>query len=242
MNDLSSSPQAGKAVKLSGTIANYRCVRASASFVYSLGDRDNMGVVAIAAVLAGMGGQAASVAGYSSDIDEPADYVEFNLNGKAIKGWAWHSPFKDGDFVHVAAEWRDSYYEAYGISRPADRTIALYPHCSRSKGRHIKNAIKWWAICSVIFCALMHAVAAYIGGMEFITDPSFRWTAGASTLVFVPMFISLSKQFMPFVRLSEKVFVVLGLPDAKNIDLVQSSKQQRIATDPAEFGTFYFRY
>jgi hypothetical protein len=242
MNNFVSKPQVGKAVKLTGRIANYRCVRASASFVYSVGDQDKMGVVAIAAALAGMSGQAASIAGYASDIDEPADYIEFDLDGEPIKGWVWRSPFKDGDVVDVAAEWQGDYFEAYGIARPADRTIALYPHCSRSKGRHIKNAIKWWAICSVAFFAIMLALAAYIGGTEFVVHPSLRWTSGGIALAFIPMFISLSRQFMPFVRLSEKVFVVLGLPNAKNMDLVQSSKEQRTAEDPAEFGTFYFRY
>lgn len=234
--------ETSKAVKLSGTMANYRCVRSSASFVYSVGDQEKIGVVAIAAALAGMGGQAATLASYASDMDEPADYVEFDLDGELIKGWVWRSPFKDGDVVDVAAEWQGNYYEAYGIARPADRTIALYPHCSRSKGRHIQNAIKWWAICSVAFCSFMLGVAAYIGGMKFVMHPSMRWGAGLSTLFFVPMFFNLSRQFMPFVSLSEKVFAVLDLPDARNIDLVQSSKEQRTAEDAAEFGTFYFRY
>jgi hypothetical protein len=242
MDNFLSHPHVGEAVRLSGTIANYRCVHASASFVYSEGDQDRMGAVAIAAALVGMGGQAASLAGYASDMEEPADYVQFDLDGESIKGWVWRSPFKDGDVVDVAAEWDGNCYEAYGIARPADRIIALYPHCSRSKGRHIKNAIKWWAICSVAFYTFMLAMAGYIGGTGIVTDPTFLGISGSSTLVFIPMFISLSRQFMPFVRLAEKVFVVLGLPNAKDMDLVQSSQQQRTAADPAEFGTSYFRY
>jgi hypothetical protein len=47
---------------------------------------------------------------------------------------------------------------------------------------------------------------------------------------------------MPYVRVAEKVFKALGWPDVGNVDLVKSSKAQRLKTDPGEFGTFYFRY
>ena len=52
----------------------------------------------------------------------------------------------------------------------------------------------------------------------------------------------ISLKLMPLVRLSEKVFTTLGLPNPPDIDLVKSSKAQRQPSDPAEFGTFYFRY
>jgi hypothetical protein len=47
---------------------------------------------------------------------------------------------------------------------------------------------------------------------------------------------------MPFVRLAERVFKALELPHPGNVDLVSTSKAQRTAEDPGEFGTFYFRY
>ena len=56
------------------------------------------------------------------------------------------------------------------------------------------------------------------------------------------MTISLARKWMPFVRLSEKVFRVLGFPDPGNVDLAKSSKAQRKPDDPSEYGTFYFRY
>jgi hypothetical protein len=235
-------PQAGDIVKLSGKMTSYRCSRAAASFVFSQSDQHKMGVVAIAAALAGMGGQAASTAGYASDLEELAEYVEFDLNGEPVKGWVWRSPFKEDDVVDVAAEWQGYYYEAYGIVRPADRMIALYPHCSRAKGRHIKNAVKWWAISNTLFFSAVGAWFVYLGGLELLLKPAILWTTSAVALALIPMFISLARQYMPFVRLSEKIFSILGLPDATNVDLVKSSKQQRTAEDPAEFGTFYFRY
>jgi hypothetical protein len=54
--------------------------------------------------------------------------------------------------------------------------------------------------------------------------------------------ISMTLKWMVFVRLAEKVFRTLGLPDPSNIDLVKSSKAQRKPEDPGAFGTLYFRY
>ena len=53
---------------------------------------------------------------------------------------------------------------------------------------------------------------------------------------------SMARKWMVFVRLAEKVFRTLDLPNPSNIDLVKSSKAQRKPDDPGEFGTFYFRY
>ena len=228
--------------KLQGKIKQYKCTRASASFVYSEGDQKKMGVVAIAAAFAGMGGQAASAAASASAVEEEADFIEFMVNGDSAQGWVWRSPFKEGDIVDVAAEWQDDHYEAYGIARPTDKIIALYPHCSRSRGRHIKNTIKWWVVWNTLFFGAYAVLLLYIGGLDLLFLPQNYLISGSLAAVFVLMFISLSRQFMPFVRLSEKIFVTLDLPGARDIDLVRSSKAQRTAADPGEFGTFYFKY
>ena len=139
------SPPKG-AIKLSGRIANYRCTRGHASFFFTEGDQNTMGVVAVAAAAAGLGGPAMGVAVNASSMEEAAHYVEFELDGQPVKGWVWRSPFQEGDEVEVAAEWQGDHYEVFGIARPADRIVALYPHCSRGQARHVKNAVKWWAI------------------------------------------------------------------------------------------------
>jgi hypothetical protein len=242
MTNFVNKERTGVLCKLNGEITQYKCTRASASFVYSKGDQEKLGVVAVAAALAGMGGQAVSATASASAVEEEADFVEFSLNGDRIKGWVWRSPFQEGDTVDVAAEWHGDHYEAYGITRPADKMIALYPHCSRSQGRHIKNTIKWWAIWNIVFFGAWVTMLLYIGGLDLLIRPQLYLIGGPVAAVFVLMFISLSRQYMPFVRLSERVFMTLGLPGAKDIDLVKSSKVQRTAEDAGEFGTFYFRY
>ncbi len=232
-------------VKLTGTIKNYRCTHASASFVFTDADRTKLGVIAIAAGMAGMSGQAVSTAANATSTEEDADYVEFDLDGEPVKGWVWRSPFKEGDEVEVAAEWQKDHYEVGGIARPLDRTIALYPHCSRGRARHIKTAIKWWFIGVTILnlVGLVVAVPTF-GVRDFLTTlhvivlPVFI----GFYVFFGVMTISLARKWMPFVRLAEKVFTILGMPSPSDVDLVRSSKVQRKPDDPGEYATFYFRY
>ncbi|HSC80424.1 MAG TPA: putative type VI secretion system effector [Chitinolyticbacter sp.] len=129
---------------LRGTISNLRTSRQSASFFFSDSDQSAMGVIAIAAAAAGLGSQAIAVASASTSVEEHADYLEFELDGDEVSGWVWRSPFSEGDEVEAVVERERGQNVAYAIARPSDRTIALYPHCSRGKSAHIKNAVKWW--------------------------------------------------------------------------------------------------
>ena len=232
-------------VKLAGRIENYKVTRAEASFMFTDTDRTKLGVVAIAAGIAGLSGPAISTAAYSASAEEAADYVEFDLNGKPIKGWVWRSPFKEGDAVEVAAEWRDDHYETAGIARPADRVIALCPHCSRGKARHIKNAAKWWLVGTTLFNAFTLFLALFTVKLEDYVSTvqhEVSYALAGFYIFFGLMTISLASKWMPFVRLTEKICRTLGIPNAGNVDLVKSSKAQRKPGDPGEYGTFYFRY
>lgn len=233
-------PNANGLVKLDGTVRNLKVTRASVSFVFTESDQTKMGVVAFAAAIAGLGGQAVAMASNASALEEEADYLEFELDGQAMKGWVWRNPFREGDEVHVAAERRaDGHWEVFGVQRPADKTVALYPHCSRGRARHYKNAAWWWFFGYGGFFAVVGPVGAYFSGME----PGDAMVTVAGVMAFLAvMTFSLSRKWMPFVRLAEKVFRALDFPNPRDVDLVKSSNKQRTERDPGEFGTFYFRY
>lgn len=221
--------------KVTGTIASYTCTRGQANFVYSGRDQNLLGTIARAAALA--------TASSASDMEEEADHVDFMLGDSNVKGWVWRSPFKNGDHVEVVAEWQDDHYVIYGIARPSDRMIALYPHCSRGRGSHIKNAIKWWVVLGLFTPSIvMGAFFRIVAGPEIFNETGLYVTLGIAATFFALMFASLAKKWMPFASLAETVFRTLGWKNAANVDLVASSKAQRNAKDPGEFGTFYFRY
>jgi len=162
-----------------------------------------------------------------------------------VKGWVWRSPFREGDKVEVAAERRGDHYETAGIARPEDRTIALYPHCSRGRARHVKNAIKWWVIGATLFNLFTLLISLPVVGFHDylrVLREVVVYVVAGFYLFFGLMTFSMTRQWMPFVRLAEKVFTTLGWPSPGNVDLVKSTKAQRKPDDPGELGTFYFRY
>lgn len=244
MTNFLAQPKADGLVKLSGTVRNLKVTRTSASFVFTESDQTRMGVVAFAAAIAGLGGQAMATASNADAVEEEADYLEFEIDGQPIKGWVWRNPFREGDDVSVAAERRpDGHWEAFGLQRPADKTVALYPHCSRGRVRHYKNAAWWWLVGWGGLVAFVFVPMAYfLMGEKLFFDFGLMYAISGLMTFFGVMTFSLSRKWMPFVRLAEMVFRALELPDPSNVDLVKSSNKQRTANDPGEFGTFYFRY
>ena len=95
-------------VKLIGTIRNYKATRAEASFVFTDSDRTKLGVIAIAAGIAGLSGPAISTASYAASTVETADYVEFELDGNPVKVKGIQT-FKDDDtMTFVMHEGKDA--------------------------------------------------------------------------------------------------------------------------------------
>ncbi|MBS1159021.1 MAG: hypothetical protein H6R15_1440 [Proteobacteria bacterium] len=236
---------------LKGRIARYTKKRDVANFVFTDDDRATMGVVAIAASLAGLSGQAISTATVAASTEEEADYLEFELEGMPVKGWVWRSPFKEGDEVEVAAEWQEEHYELYAAARPIDRTLALYPHCSRASKSHWRNIQKWWLQGTSAILLLGGGMMEVYGRSFYSWSPFFNEKMGAVMVLsfvafFYPMFAlmawSLGRKWMPFVRLSEKIFSAFGWKNSASIDLVKRSKELRRKSDPADYGVFYFRY
>ena len=90
--NIAPQPTSNEIVKLSGVMRGLHKTRGEANFVFTETDRNKMGIIAVSAAIAGLAGQAIAVA--SSDFDEDADYLQFSLDGKPVKGWVWRSPFK----------------------------------------------------------------------------------------------------------------------------------------------------
>lgn len=234
--------------RLSGEISDYSSIRESASFVLTKSDQTKLGIIAVAASMAGMGEQAMAVAANANAMEEEADYVQFTVDGQRVRGWLWRSPFKDGDEVEVAAEWRQNHYELLGVTRPADQTVALYPHCTRSIKNHNWNAVKWWVYVSLFFDLGMIGITSSFDTISFkevwngaLTNGVGMVIMGMHVAIAIAVY-SMTKQWMPYARIAEKVFSTLGVPEPQAIDLVKSSKGQHRAYDSFEFGSMYFRY
>ncbi len=235
--------ETGALIKISGTIRHYNCERGEASFVLTRKDKARMGMVSVALAAAGMGGQAIATASNAASLQEEADYVEFDLDGKKVKGWLWRSPFKEGDAVDAAVAWQGEYFELVALAKPADRTIALYPHCVRGRRAFYMLVFHWW----LIFAGIFPPVAAFI---FYSFEPFNRylfqlpfwicWGGLIASATFVIFMLML--QWTPFGKAAQRVFSVLGLKDPSGVDLKKTTKAQRKPGDPPEMGAFFFRY
>ncbi|WP_343721628.1 putative type VI secretion system effector [Herbaspirillum seropedicae] len=230
-------------IKISGEIKNYVSKRDEASFVLTKKDKAGMGMVSLALAAAGMGGQAIATASNAASLQEEADYVEFDLDGKKVKGRLWRSPFKEGDVVDAAVVWQGGYFELIALAKPADRIIALYPHCVRGRRAFYMLVFRWW----FIFAGIFPPAVTYFGFLAFgfnriIFEFPFWLAWGGIAFGWTFVIFMLMLQWMPFVKVAQRVFSVLGLKDPSGVDLKKTTETQRQQGDPSEVGAFFFRY
>jgi len=235
--------ETGELIKISGTIRHYTCERGEASFVLTRKDKARMGMVSIALAAAGMGAQAVATASNAASLQEEADHVEFDLDGKKVRGWLWRSPFKEGDIVDAAVVWQGEYFELVALANPADRTIALYPHCVRGRRAFYTLVFRWWFIFAVIFPTVVAFLFFSFGrfSRHLFQLPFWILSGGLMASATFVIFM-LMLQWTPFGKAAQRVFSVLGLNDPSGVDLKKTTKARRKQGDPPEMGAFFFRY
>ena len=237
-------------IKLRGVVTQYQRTKGQSNFMLTEADQTGMGMVAIAAGLAGLSGQAISTASNVGDASEDAHWVEFTLDGIRVGGWLWRSPLMTGDVVEAAVYWDGQHYQLQGVYRLKDGMVALHPHCSRGVKAHTKNAFKWWAIVVGVLYGCLCLMGTYfflkhpLSAEEFW--PAVRTFFGGGFLFlgsFCALAIySMSRQWLPMAKAAQAVFHTLGWAGPESIDLVKSSKQLKRGNVDAEYGVMYFRY
>ena len=242
----------GGVLVLRGVLRKYTAERKSGAFFLSEQERSIFGASAAVAAVIGEGGVAAGAA-ISATSSELADYVEFEIGGRHIRGWVWRSPFKEGDFVNAVLNQQEGslFDDLLAIYRPSDRIISLYPHLSRGRYSHAINAFKWWAIASTLFLGCMVLIFAYIfsdtGSMwSSFSHEGFLHVVGAAVstcyLYFLACTVWAIHRWKKYVYAAENVFAALGWQNVRFIDLPQSSKKLRRGDEESDYGEFYFRY
>ncbi|THC41339.1 hypothetical protein C2862_18715 [Massilia sp. Mn16-1_5] len=234
-------------VLLRGGISGLIRSRRSHDFVLTEVQHQQVGVTALAASAMGMGATGIGLIGMAGNADEEADWVEFELDGKQVKGWLWMMPMRNGDTVEVVAEpTGKDHYVAYAVKRHGDDLLAVYPHATAGRKVHYRKSVKTWMWCSFLaylFPAFFFVVHEGLGSLLhtdtqlfFLTTFSF-WIAISAVIAF-----RVSRKLMVFVRIAELIFKTFGWPDVENIDLRQTSKENRRENKLSNFGNLYFRY
>jgi hypothetical protein len=231
---------------LRGTIKNLRKTRTTHDFMFTQTDRNRMGMASVAAAMEGLGGLAIGLARSAMDTTDEADLLEFELDGKPIRAWVWCSVFQDGDDVEIVAEPMGDVWQAYGIRRIEDKIIALHPHCSRGRFAHFKASIRWYLIIYIIiffaffFISIVYSIINKYSLYPVFAGIIYVFIGGGAIYGIIAWRVS--RKFMGFVELAERIFTVFGWKDVKNIDLPAITKKNKMPGDPAALGTLFFRY
>lgn len=232
-----------KTTLLRGRMSNRDNQRLTRDFVLTQSKKVGVGASAIAAGIAGLGGNAIGLVGTMGNSEESADYVTFELDGKRIAGWLWKFPFNNGDELEVVAEQVDDGYNALSVRRPEDGLVAVFPHCTRGRMAHFRKSFKYWFYSST-FTIIAFSIMLYLRGFFDIGLSAYVILLSMIMLyaVYLILSIPLALRYMKFVRLSEACFQTYGWPNVENIDLYVTSKAMKRKGDPADYGQVIYRY
>jgi hypothetical protein len=184
------------------------------------------------------------MAQFSNPYDaEFAVFVQFTIDELPVAGWLASWPFREGDTVQIAAQWQDSYFQIYAVTRPRDRIIGLYPGCARGSAAIIVKAVKDWMLWAVLLpSAIVFGFMVYNHGASVLNDSHpyaiCAWIAG---LALAPFALHVRHR-MPHCRLAEKTFRALGWRHVSFVDLVRSAKALKTKKDPTDYGHGYYRH
>jgi hypothetical protein len=206
-----------------------------------------IGATAIAAAVMGMGATGVGLIGMAGNSEEEADWVEFELDGKHVKGWLWMMPMRNGDNVEIVAEpIGNNHYVAYAVKRDGDDLLAVYPHATAGRKAHYRRSVKIWMWCSALayFGVILMFVMQNGLGILLETDMQFLLPIGFAFCSAISAVIAfrVSQKLMGFVRIAEVIFKTFGWSDVENIDLRKTSRENRRDDKVPSFGNLYFRY
>ncbi|RQG98747.1 putative type VI secretion system effector [Paraburkholderia dinghuensis] len=234
-------------VLLSGTISGLKRSRRSHDFVLTEVQQQQVGATAIAASALGMGATGIGLIGMAGNSDEEADWVEFELDGKQMKGWLWMMPMRNGDNVEVVAEpMGNNRYVVYAVKRDGDDLLAVYPHATAGRKVHYRRSVKVWiGFSSVVYLLLLLMTVLQEGWGAFLDqNEQIVLLSGTPLWIVVSglMAFRISRKFMGFVKIAETIFKAFGWSDIENIDLRRTSREHRRENKLPNFGNLYFRY
>ena len=234
-------------VLLRGAISGLEQSRRRHDFVLTEVQHRQIGVTAIAASVMGMGATGVGLIGMAGNAEEEADWVEFELDGKQVKGWLWMMPMRNGDNVEAVSEpIGNNRYVAYAVKRDGDGLLAVYPHATAGRKAHYRRSVKVWMWCSILaylFTALCFVMHEGLGTLLHTDTQLFLLAAFVfCMLISAVIAFRVSLKLMGFVRIAEVIFKTFGWEDVENIDLRKTSRENRGEDKIPSFGNLYFRY
>jgi hypothetical protein len=234
-----------KPVVLKGVISNYSAVRHRRDFQKGFSSEGLDAAVAIGAALTGNSATALGV----MRVEDPtarADWVEFSIDGKMVKGWIWSAPFGDGDVVEVVAHPQGEMYSLVAICREKDGVVALYPHVIYGRSAYIKRLIRCAGVFFLVLFFVWVALLSWVMSGSYFDAMVSSMGINLAAIIFTVATVGAWARYITmrsFCVMAEKIFDALGWENVKKINLKKTSKLKAVPLDKQneEYGEYYFK-
>ena len=210
-----------------GIVSDLRVTKDGKNFVFTGTDKAAGGAAAIGLAVGGLAGAATGAAMSSGDTADAVDFFICKVGEKNVKGQFGTVNFANGDNVEAVGAYSGDQFEAYALTRPADRTIWMYPHSGKGTQAYVRSSLMWiFIICWLISPLTMFGIIFFSSG-----NLSPLWVFMILWLLFgligSAIFGFVAWRFMKFARISDAIFAALDFDDPPNVDL---SKRLRAAS------------
>lgn len=117
----------------------------------------------------------------------------------------------------MVAERVETHWQGYGLYRPRDKIVALYPHCSRGRYAHYRAAFRVYLKCMVpiivIFFITVLGVGYSMDGRDLDWQgllPILVASALTGSMIYGVIAYRITRKLMGFVKLAKGMFEGFG--------------------------------
>jgi len=218
---------------LRGRISDLLVEQSKEEFMQTNSDRKVGAAMATGLAAAGLAGAASSALLATAGAGDSVELFTCIVGGQRVAGRFTKASFKNGDSVEIAAEsQRDGTYAALAVRRPSDRTVWMFPHCSRGRRTHLTFSIclfLWILLGIFIMSAAFILMGIWTHREKHIPFDLLIHMGIISVILSLISSLYFSIRFATrwlfFVRKAEAIFTAFGYRDPGGVDMEQQHKK-----------------
>ena len=210
-----------------GKVSDLHISQGEEDFVFTNANKAAGAGAAVGLAVGGLAGAATGAAMSSGDTADAVDFFICKVGEKNVKGQFGTVNFANGDNVEAVGAYSGDQFEVYALTRPADRTIWMYPHSGKGTQAYVRSSLMWiFIICWVILPVVVFCMDFFFSSRP---APLEVWLIPIpiALLLCSSIFGFTAWRFMKFARISNDIFAALAFENPPSVDL---SKRLRAAS------------
>lgn len=208
-------------LKVIGVVSLLKTSTAEENFVSQTDDRVIGSAAAVGLAAIGLAGAATGAAISSGDASDKVTIFTCVVGEYSVSGRFGEVTFVEGDHIEVVGFFNSNNISALAITRPADKTIWMFPHCGRGTKAYRNYCWRWIPTISVVLPMVFMTAMTVISGSQGLDVWFFASIGITGMLACAMLLLLLARKFYAFAKLSDQIFTTLGFKHAESIDLPQ---------------------